>query len=225
MQAALTPERLGAPTTISAGFQLAWSEPQPPVLTGVQLAYPPNLGFATSGLGLAACNPALLEEDGPAVCPANSLMGSGSALVEIPIAGALHRETVHLTLVAGPSSNGYLQVLVAVIGKEPVSAVVVISAELVAGDLDITIPPIPTFPEAPYVSLVQMHLQLGGDLTYSEQIHGRSVPYHPAGIRLPPSCPRGGFPFAATLMFLNGVRARAHTRVACPTRAGAHRRA
>jgi len=216
MSAAFTPERLGAATTLSASFQIAWDEARPPVLTGVELTYPHNLGFATSGLGLAPCNPTLLEEEGPAVCPANSHMGSGSALVEIPIGGYLYRESVQLTLLAGPSPNGYLQLLVSAIGEDPVSALVVLSAELLPGHLAITVPPIPTLPEGPYVALVQMHLALGGDLTYYEQRGDKSIPYLPVGIGLPPSCPRGGFPFSATFSFLDGQHASAHTAVACP---------
>jgi hypothetical protein len=218
MSAALTPERLGAPTTISAGFRISWSGPRPPVLTGVALAYPDNLGFATSGLGVAACDPGLLGEDGPAVCPANSRMGSGSALVEIPLGGFLHREAIQLTLVAGPSPSGVLQLLVGAVGSFPVSAVEVLSGELLPGALRITVPPIPTLPEGPYVSLVEMHLVLGGALTYYEREHGRNVPYHPPGIGLPRSCPRGGFGFAATFSFSDGQHARARTAVACPRR-------
>jgi hypothetical protein len=216
MRAALTPERLGRPTTISASFRIVSDAPRPPVLTGVQLLYPHNLGFATSGLGLAACDPTLLEEDGPAVCPANSRMGSGSALVEIPLSGFLHPEKVRLTLVAGPSPDGFLHVFASGIGTFPVSALVVLSAELLPGALSITIPPIPTLPEGPYVSLVEMHLQLGGRLTYYERIRGKTVAYHPPGIGLPRSCPRGGFPFASTFAFLGGQRATARTHVACP---------
>jgi hypothetical protein len=218
MSAALTPERLGGPTTISAGFQISSGGLHPPVLSGVQLTYPHNLGFATSGLGLAACDPALLEENGPEACPANSHMGSGSALVEIPLSGFLHPEKVQLTLLAGPSPSGYLHVLVSGVGSFPVSALVVLSAELRPGGLSITIPPIPTLPEGPYVALVEMHLTLGGRLTYYERVRGRTVAYHPPGIGLPRSCPRGGFRFAATFAFLDGERAGAHTRVACPRR-------
>jgi hypothetical protein len=216
MTARLSPERLGKPSTISAGFQIFSGDPRPPILTGLQLSYPRNLGFATSGLGLAACDPALLEENGPEVCPANSRMGRGSALVEIPLGGFLHPEHVELTLFAGPSSSGYLQVLVSGVGSFPVSALVVLSAELLPGGLGISIPPIPTLPEGPYVSLVEMHLQLGGRLTYYEQVRGRTIAYHPPGIALPRSCPRGGFPFAATFAFQGGKRASARTRVACP---------
>jgi hypothetical protein len=125
---------------------------------------------------------------------------------------------VQLTLLAGPSPNGVLHVLVSAVGSFPVSAVVVLSAELLPGRLSITVPPIPTLPEGPYVSLVEMHLQLGGQLTYYERVRGRNVAYHPAGIGLPGSCPRGGFPFGATFAFLNGQRASARTRVACPRR-------
>jgi hypothetical protein len=216
MNAALTPERLGAPTTISAGFRISWSELRPPVLTAVRLSYPNNLGFLTSGLGLAACDPTLLAENGPEICPANSHMGSGSALVEIPLGGFLHQEAVQLTLLAGPSPNGVLQMLVSAVGSFPVAAVNVLSSELLPGVLQLTIPPIPTLPEGPYVSLVEMHIVLGGHLTYYERVHGRNVAYHPAGIGLPNRCPRGGFAFAATFSFLDGQHAGAHTRVACP---------
>lgn len=216
MSAAFTPKRLGAPTTISASFQLFWSEQRPPVLSSVQLAYPRNLGFATSGLGLAACDPVLLEENGPEACPANSHMGSGSAVVEIPLGGFLYQEKVQLTLLAGPSLNGYLQLLVSGVGVSPVAALVVLSGELLPGRLSITIPPIPTLPEGPYVALVAMHLTLGGHLTYYERVHGRTIAYHPAGIGLPRSCPRGGFPFGATFSFLDGQHASARTKVACP---------
>jgi hypothetical protein len=218
MSAALTPEHLGAPTRISARFRISWSERRPPVLTAVSLEYPHNLGFATSGLGLAACDPTLLAENGPEVCPANSYMGGGDALVEIPLGGFLHQEAVRLTLVAGPSPNGVLHVLVAAIGSFPVSAVEVLSSELLPRALQITVPPIPTLPEGPYVSLVHMHLVLGGALTYYERRRGKNVPYHPPGIGLPRTCPRGGFAFAATFSFLGGQRARAHTTVPCPRR-------
>ena len=218
MSASLRPERLGKPTTIYANFQIGWSEPRPPVLTGVQLAYPDNLGFATSGLGLAACDRTLLEENGPEACPANSRMGQGSALVEIPLSGFLHAEKIQLSLLAAPSPNGYVHIFVSGVGSYPVSALVVLSAELQPSGLGILIPPIPSLPEGPYVSLVEMHLALGGRLTYFERIHGHVVAYHPPGIGLPLTCPRGGFRFAATFAFLGGESASAHARVACPRR-------
>jgi hypothetical protein len=63
-----------------------------------------------------------------------------------------------------------------------------------------------------------MHLTLGGHLTYYEMHKGHRVAYHPAGIGLPNTCPRGGFRFAATFMLLDGQRAGSHAAVACPKR-------
>ena len=216
MSASFTPYRLGAPTAISASFQIEWSEPRAPVLAAAELAFPRDLGFATSGLGLAPCDPSLLQEDGPQACPPDSRMGSGSALVEVPLGGFLHQETVALTVLAGPSPDGYLHLLVSADGGFPVAALVVLYAELLPGRLSITVPPIPTLPEGPYVALVAMHLTLGGHLTYYERVHGRNIADHPAGIGLPRSCPRGGFAFATTFSFVDGRHASARTRVACP---------
>jgi hypothetical protein len=218
MSASFTPEHLGAPTTVSFGFQIDQSGQDPAPLTGVELAYPRGLGLATSDLGVAACSPAQLEDLGPTGCPANSHMGNGTALVEIAFGPHLVKEPVALTLLAGPSANGYLHLLVFASGKFPVEAAIVLTAELLPGHLAITVPPIPSLPAAPYVAVTEMHLTLGGHLTYYETVRGRRVPYHPAGIGLPNTCPRGGFRFAATFMLLDGQRALSHAAVACPKR-------
>jgi hypothetical protein len=212
------PERLGEATTVSLGFQIAASGTAPVALTGMSLAYPANLGFATSGLGLAACSPGELEVIGIKICPPNSKIGSGRATVEIPIGPAVVREDVTLTLFAGPSSDGYLHVLTYASGVYPVEAQVVMSGVLRSGRLAITVPPIPSLPAAPDVALVQMQLTLGGDLTYYEPMDGRSVPYRPAGVGLPTRCPHGGFPFAATFAFVDGGSSSARTAVPCPHR-------
>jgi hypothetical protein len=218
MSAAFTPEHLGAPTTVSFGFKIEQTGEDPVPLTGVELAYPRNLGLGTSDLGLAPCDPTLLEEEGPEICPPNSHMGDGSALVEIPLGGFVHQERVQLALFAGPSPNGRLHLLISAVGTFPVYAIVVLSAELFRGRLSITVPPIPTLPEGPYVALVEMHLRVGGHLTYYEPVHGKNVAYQPTGIGLPGTCPRGGFPFGATFQLLNGTRTTARASVACPKR-------
>jgi hypothetical protein len=218
MSAAFTPERLGAATTISLNFQIASGAPAPALLRGVDLLYPSNLGFATSGLGVAACDPSELEARGPTACPANSRMGSGSALVQIPIGPTVVQETATVALLAGPSQDGFLQILICATGETPVAARLVLSTQLLPGRLNIAVPPIPSLPEAPYVAVVRMHLKIGGHLTYYERVHGRTVAYHPPGVGLPRTCPRGGFPFAASFSFLGGGRAGARTVVSCPKR-------
>ena len=216
MSAAFQPEHLGAPTTVSFGFRIKQSGSDPAALIGVELAYPHDLGLATSDLGVSACPPAQLEVLGPAGCPADSRMGYGTALVEIAFGADLVKETVQLALLAGPSPNGYLHLLVYAKGKFPVEADIILTAELRAGHLAITVPPIPSLPAAPYVAVTNMHLTLGGHLTYYETIKGRRVAYHPVGVGLPSTCPSGGFPFAATFLLLDGERASSHVAVACP---------
>jgi len=216
MSAAFAPNRLGAATTVSFNFQIAAGEQAPDLLTGIDFRYPANLGIATSGLGVASCPVAELEAHGPSACPPDSRMGSGSARVEIPIGPEIVRETAQLALIAGPSQDGYVQILISATGESPVAARIVLSTQLEPGDLQIAVPPIPSLPEAPYVALVRMHFTLGGNLTYYERVHGRNVAYHPVGVGLPRSCPRGGFPFAASFAFLDGGHAQAQTAVACP---------
>ncbi len=216
MTATFAPDRLGAATTVSFNFQIASPGRAADLLTGIDFRYPSNLGFATSGLGVASCAPAALEARGPSICPPDSRMGSGSALVEIPIGSDLVRETAQVALLAGPSQNGYFNLLLSATGESPVAARVVLFTQLSPGRLEIPVPPIPSLPEAPYVAVIRMHLTIGGALTYYEPVHGHQVPYHPEDIGLPRSCPRGGFPFSAGFSFLGGGHAEARTAVACP---------
>jgi hypothetical protein len=218
MSVRFTPERLGAPTALSLGVQIASDGRSPSALSTLRLAYPADLGFATSGLGLASCSPGVLEAEGPTACPPDSKMGFGSATVELPLEVETVMEKVSLEVFAGPSPDGYLHVLVYVSGIFPVEAQVVLSGVLLRGQLSIVVPPIPSFPEAPDVELTEMRLTLGGRLTYYERVAGRLVPYHPPGIGLPGRCPDGGFAFAATFVFLDGSRANAQTAVPCPRR-------
>jgi hypothetical protein len=219
INARLTPERLGSASAVFLGFQLpARDGHTPPALGAMQLAYPANLGLATSGLGLASCSASELEAIGGEACPPNSRMGSGTAIVELPLKIETVSEHISLEVFAGPSPDGYLHVLVYASGVFPVYAQVVLSGVLLRGQLSIVVPPIPSFPEAPDISLTQMQLTIGGHLTYYEHSGAKLVPYHPPGVGLPSSCPSGGFPFGATFVFLDGDQASAHTAVPCPRR-------
>jgi hypothetical protein len=219
IRARLAPERLGAPTSIMLHLTVTGGPRGVPApLTGVDLLLPGDLGVATSGLGVAACDPGGLEADGPGACPVNSRMGSGSAVVEIPIGPEVRQERVALTLFAGPSPDGFLHILIYAVGIFPVEAQIVLKSILLPGRLRITVPLVPSLPGAPDVSLVDMRAVIGGHLTYYERAHGRTAAYHPRGISLPGRCPRRGFPFAAVFSFVDGGQASARTAVACPKR-------
>jgi tetraprenyl-beta-curcumene synthase len=214
--AAFLPESLGAATTVSLGFQIHGGRGLPSPLTGIDFRYPANLGIVTSGLGVAACNPASLEVHGPSACPANSVIGHGGAVVEVPLGPEVVVETAKLVLFAGPSPDGYLRLLVSATGLTPVAARIVMPTLLLAGHLHIAVPLVASLPGGPDVAVVRVRVTLGGHLTYYERAHGKTVAYHPKGILLPQRCPYGGFRFAATFAFRDGSDTHARTKVACP---------
>ncbi|HEV2924422.1 MAG TPA: hypothetical protein VGW98_10335 [Solirubrobacteraceae bacterium] len=217
LTAKFTPEKLGAPTALSLGVDISSAGGGlPSALTAIDFHYPPGLAFATSSLGLATCTQARLEAEGPSGCPANSRMGGGSAIVEFPLGPETREETAHIAMVAGPSPDGYLHVLIYANGEEPVYGQIVMSAVLLHGHLQFTVPLVPSLPGSPDVAVVQLRVTIGGNLTYEERIRGRTVTFRPKGIGLPRRCPRGGFRFAATFSFLDGSLAPAQTTVGCP---------
>ena len=217
VSATFQPERLGAATTATLGFQVVAPAGQIPApLTGLDLRFPANLGIATSGLGIAACDPGELEARGPSACPADSIMGYGSATVEVPFGAAVIPETASVAVVAGPSQDGYLRLLVSATGLTPVAARIVMPTLLISGQLHISVPLVPSLPGGPDVAVVRAQVRLGGNLTYYEHVRGRTLAYHPRGVVLPKRCPRGGFRFAGTLTFLDGTQSSASTRVGCP---------
>jgi len=224
LQAALVPERLGAGTTIEFSFQIATpNDSLPPPLLALNLSYPANIGIVTSGLGIATCEIATLEAVGPRGCPADSLMGHGTVLVEIPIGPEIIAETGHITTWMAPIENGHLSLLFYGDGETPVSAEVLFTSILLeapapyGGQLDTEIPEIPGLPGGSNPTVVQMRATIGPkDITYYRRSHGKTIAYKPAGLVLPLHCPHGGFPFAGTFIFLGGPSKVARTTVPCP---------
>lgn len=230
LSATLTPEHLGAGTTIGFGFRItAPDHGAPSPLTTISLRYPNDLGIALSGLGLATCSPQSLQVLGRLGCPPNSLMGYGTAIAEIPIGPAIVRETAQVTIYRAPTRDEHLALLIDAIGQRPVDADILLPGLLLpapnpfGGGISITVPAVPSIPEAPNVAVIQLSSTLGPQhILYYEQLDGRTVAYRPKGILLPDTCPRGGFPFAAELGFEDGSHTRAKTTVPCPRVGGSH---
>jgi hypothetical protein len=226
LYATISPERLGGRTTIGFGFTIATPTGQLPTpLRQIDLLYPANLGIATSGLGLATCKSAPLEANGPPGCPRNSIIGYGSALVEVPLGPQALYETTRITTFMAPVHDGHLGLLFYAYGETPVSAQIVFpglvlpAAAPFGGDLDADVPLVPTVPEGADAALVKLSTTLGpSHVTYYEYRRGHSIPYRPQGIRLPRTCPRGGFRFAAEFLFDDQTRAHAQAIVGCPRR-------
>ncbi len=226
LSAQLTPERLGMGTTIHFGFTVGGQAGVVPVpIRQIDLLYPANLGIATSGLGLSTCGRTALEADGPSGCPPNSVMGYGAAIVEVPLGPETLQEITRITTFMAPLQNGLLGLIFYASGERPVSAQLVFpglvlpTAPPFGGDLNALLPLVPSLPEGPDAALVKLTTTLGpSHITYYEYRKGHTIPYHPRGIRLPRSCPAGGFQFAAHFAFNDGSHASASATVPCPRR-------
>jgi hypothetical protein len=226
-----TPYRLGAPATIDLDLQIQAPAGQiPSALSEIEVRYPQNLGFALSGLGLAVCSPAMFEEAGASRCPADSIMGRGSATAELGFGQHLVTENASITIARAPDQEGHIALLLYASGPSPVNTQILSPAQLLptsppfGGRLNIELPIIPSVPDAADVAIVSLDVTIGPQgLIYYERMEGTTLAYRPKGILLPKTCPRGGFPFAATFSFLDGSRPEAHTRLPCPSPSHARR--
>jgi hypothetical protein len=216
ISASFSPYRLGAPAAIGLGMSVSAPGGVPSPLTGLVLHYPRDLGIATSGLGTATCAPGALELNGPGGCPRDSIMGAGVALTRFRIGTSIFNEQAQIAILAGPSRDGRLHLLISATGRSPVAARIVMASTLLDGRLAIAVPLVPSLPEGEDVALVAVHATLGGHLTYTERRRGRLVRYTPRGVTIPARCPRGGFRFAASATFLDGSSAGAQLAMACP---------
>ena len=197
----------------------------PPPLTQVDLRYPNNLGIGLSGLGLENCGASTLEASGPLGCPRDSVMGYGVAFTGIVLGTTPITESAPITILRAPNQEGRLSVLFYAEGSTPVDTHILFPGLLLpasspfGGLVSIPIPLVPTLPGAPYISVIHLHATVGPrGVTYFEHAGGMTLAYKPRGILLPPSCPRGGFPFTARFSFSDGSQASASTKIKCPKR-------
>jgi len=224
LHTSFSPDKLGASTTVGFSFQITNTEGGLPApLTGLSLHLPAGIDYVTTTLGLSICQPARLLERGLSGCSPNSRLGFGSALVEVPFGTGSGHEIPEIQALMGPPHDGNIVVLFYANGQEPVYAQIVFQGELVAGsdalggDLDAAIPLIPSVTNGPPVSILSVESTIGpSHLTYYKQVHGKKVAFHPRGVSVPQTCPRGGFPFSANFTFLDGTSAVASSVVPCP---------
>jgi hypothetical protein len=224
LHASFSPNRLGASTTIGFSFTLAGDEGAIPTpLRSLSLRLPAGIDYLSTTLGLDICTPAQLQEHGVAGCPPNSLLGSGSALVEVPFGTGTGKEIPEIQAVMGPPQNENIVVLFYANGQSPIIAQLILAGELIAGTastpgrLQTAVPLIASVPGGPPVSILEVHSTIGpAGLTYYERRHGKTVAFHPRGVAVPAHCPRGGFVFSATFTFDDATSASARAVVPCP---------
>jgi hypothetical protein len=221
-----SPYRLGQSTTLKIALHLGVagsSDGLPSPVTSFEMRIPADMELIASSLGLAVCHPQALLVSGLEGCSPNARIGYGSAQIEVPVGPEVVPEAASIGAEMGPPVDGQIGVLLYAEAGAPVAAQLIFPGVLLGGSgasgqsLDTQVPLIPTLPGGADISMVNMDLSLGPDqLTYYEQVRGKTVGYRPEGISLPTSCPRGGFRFSSDVSFLDGSTVRAASTVPCP---------
>ncbi|HEY5286607.1 MAG TPA: hypothetical protein VIJ50_05840 [Solirubrobacteraceae bacterium] len=209
----LLPDRLGAEGALQLTIRYSSNEAAVPLpVSSSVLRFPAGLGVEIPHL--RSCSPTRLRLRGPQACPVQSLLGHGHALAEAQAGSQIVSEDIELTLFLGPFHN--LQPTFEILGRgyTPFDESVVLTGTVrpdnppYGEDLVLSIPPIPTLPLEPDASIVNMSLTVG-----------TAKPRHPITVNtivVPPSCPVGGFPFAAEFTYAGGSTSSALAHAACP---------
>jgi hypothetical protein len=224
LHVAFAPDRAGERTTIELSLQVRGDAGRPPpALRTLQLRLPAGMGVATTTLGEANCSPASLIAAGIGGCSPNALLGFGTATAVVPVGAGSVLEHAVLHPLMGPPRENQVEVLFYAQANFPVFAQLVLPAVLAEdvppyGErLQTAIPLVEVWPEGPDLALASIDSTIGPlHLAYRRRVGSRVVSFKPQGIRIPALCPRGGYPFAAQLGFVDGAGASASYRVPCP---------
>jgi hypothetical protein len=223
LRVAFDPDVAGRRTTIELELRASGPGGTPPApMTSLDLRLPANMGIATTTLGQSNCNPSELIRAGLGGCSSNARIGMGSATAVVPIGERAVQEKVSLNALMGPPGEDRLEVLFYVEGLYPVLTRLVLPSVVMPGfppfgeQLETTVPLIQAWPEGPNLALETFDSTIGPlGLTYHRTVGGRRISYRPQGVRVPETCPRGGYPFAAVLHFEDGSQATANYGVPC----------
>jgi hypothetical protein len=198
--------------------------------TEVRLLTPAGITLSDTRLGATSCRrPAaeIRDVQGPirhGRCPANSLMGTGTATAGLLLSA---EQTIFgaatIELHAGSSVGDKPGLLVTADTYNPVrmqltyAGYVYVPPPAFGIGIALLVPALPHPPFGAPVALATLHLVVGrSSITYFRTENGRRVAYHPGGIPLPSTCSHGGFRFRAILRFADGARGSADAVVPCP---------
>jgi hypothetical protein len=223
LKVAFTPSRVGARTTIDLALRISGPGSMPPEpVTSLDLRLPAGMGLAGSTLGEDNCSTAELFNSGLAGCPSNALIGLGTATATVPVGSQIVTEKASLYALIGEPGENRIEVLFYIQVAEPVAAQLVLPSVVQEAtppygeQLATAVPLVEAWPEGPDLVLQTFDSTLGPQgLIYHRELHGRTVSYKPRGIRIPPICPTGGYPFEAILTFQDGSSSTASYRVPC----------
>jgi hypothetical protein len=224
LKVAFQPNQAGVRTTIKLALRISGPGGIPPVpMTSLDLRLPGNMGIATTTLGESNCDPAALIDGGLRGCSANARIGFGDATAVVPVGSQNVHERASLNALMGPPAQDRLEVLFYVEALEPVFARLVLPSIVLSDTqpfgerLDTSIPLVQAWPDGPDLALETFVSTIGPlHLTYHRKVNGKTIAFHPHGVRVPRTCPAGGYPFEALLSFQDGTHTTAIYHVPCP---------
>ncbi|HXP99572.1 MAG TPA: hypothetical protein VN845_05855, partial [Solirubrobacteraceae bacterium] len=224
LKVAFRPEHPGSGTTIEIALHIGGtgdSAPEP--VTALELRMPEGMGLASSTLGQSNCLSASLIATGPTGCSGNALIGLGKASAVVPVGSQLVHETATVDALLGAPGENRIEILFYVRAQQPVFGALVLPSVLeedaapFGESLDTSIPLVQTWPEGPDLALQTFSSSLGPQgLTYHRRVAGKTISYRPLGMKVPRTCPAGGYPFGAKLAFADGTHSTVVYRVPCP---------
>jgi hypothetical protein len=216
-----TPYRLGAPSNLSAEaiFGLPGTIPTPVINV---LGYGPS-GLTVNVRGTANCERRLLEQDGPAGCPPDSVLGFGGGIALLALGSQIVKSSFTLDFFLAPREAGHLSFLIYVDAVSPVPLEPVLTGKEVQGrgpygfGLTVEIPLISTVPGASDASVERAYFTLGDQhIAYYHAVRGIPQLVHVKGIVLPKTCRGPGLPFTYTVGFLDGTSSTDDFTMPCP---------
>jgi len=219
---AFTPDRLGAAANLSITASFASSADVPPSpISRLTLYGPAGLGIQARYAG--TCTEVVLEQRGPAGCPADSRVGFGGGVAVLALPGQLVREPFTLDFFFAPPEHGRLRLLAYASGSSPVGVgLVVVAREIRAPKpyglgFSVQVPQVSTIPGAAYASVESAFATLGAsDVAYFKRVHGRRTLVHVKGLIVPGRCPAGGFPTRGVVEFADGTTFIVNPTIPCP---------
>jgi len=210
----LSPDRLGARAALTLTIQYAGGEfgvPSPVRRSVLRLP----AGMSLNVPSLHSCTAARLRARGPSGCPARSQLGTGHALVETHAGAQTITENVTLRAFLGPPNNLQPTFEILAQGYTPLDERVVFGGSVLSGSapygeqLVMSIPPVPTLPLEPDASIVTFSLTVGA--SKGHRTHDQNT------VRVPSTCPPGGFPFDGEFTYADGSVGNALATIPCPS--------
>jgi hypothetical protein len=212
MTASLSPDRLRTQAALSLTIHFSGGTSSVPApVRRATLSFPAGLILEIPRL--VSCSPARLRAHGTSGCPASARVGNGHAVTIVRAGSQILTESVALTAFLGPLRGLQPTILLTGQGYSPVERRIVLTAVMHHGSapygeqMVIAIPAIPTLPLEPDASLATLSLTAGTDSPRARD--------HDA-MRVPSTCPRGGFPFAGEFVYADGSKGTSLTTAPCP---------